>query len=70
MTYEELSAVVPESVKFASRNYQLHTVVSQMTGLQDFSFGKVAEYMGGMMAARQQRWQPVREGLLALSKLR
>jgi len=70
MTYEELSAVVPESVKLATRNHQLHHVVSRMTGLQDFSFGKVAEYMGGMMSARQHRWQPVREGLLALSKLR
>jgi hypothetical protein len=70
MTYEELSAVVPESVKVALQNYQFHQVMSQMTGLQDFSLGKVAEYMGGMMAARQKRWQPVHEGLQALQKLR
>lgn len=70
MTYEQLSKVVPESVKVAMRDYQMHRVVSQMTGLQEFSFGKIAEYMGGMMAARQKRWQPVTEGLLALQKLR
>jgi hypothetical protein len=70
MTYEQLSAVVPESVKTAMRNYQLHKVVSQMTGLQDFSLGKIAEFMGGMMSARQRRWHPVHEGLLALQKLR
>ena len=70
MTYEQLSAVVPESVKFAVQNYQLHHVVSAMTGLPDFSIEKVSEFMGGMMAARQRRWAPVREGLLALHNLR
>ena len=70
MTYEELNKVVPESVKVAMRNRQMHRVVSQMTGLQDFSFGKVAEFMGGMMSARQKRWQPVFEGLQALERLR
>jgi hypothetical protein len=29
MTYEELSAVVPESVKVALQNYQFHQVMSQ-----------------------------------------
>lgn len=70
LTYEQLSEVVPESVKVAMRNHQLHRVVAQTTGLTDFSLPKVAEFMGGMMAARQRRWAPVREGLLALSKLR
>jgi hypothetical protein len=70
MNYEQLSEVVPDSVKTAARNYQLHRVMAQRTGLQDFSLPKIAEYLGGMTAARQRRWAPVTEGLLALSKLR
>lgn len=70
LTYEQLSEVVPDSVKTAVQNRQLHKVMEQTTGLTEFTFPKIAEFMGGMMAARQRRWAPVREGLLALSKLR
>jgi hypothetical protein len=70
MTYEELGQVVPESVKIALENYQFHRVMSQMTGIPSFSEEKVAEYMGGMMSARRQRWRPVFDGLKALQNLR
>ena len=70
LTYEQLSEVIPDSVKTAVQNRQLHRVMAQTTGLTEFTLPKIAEYFGGMMAARQRRWAPVREGLLALSKLR
>lgn len=70
MTYEELNQVVPESVKTALENFQFHGVMSQMTGIPRFSEEKIAEYMGGMMSARQQRWRPVFDGLKALQNLR
>jgi hypothetical protein len=44
--------------------------MSQVTGIPKFSEEKIAEYMGGMMAARNQRWRPVFEGLKALQNLR
>jgi hypothetical protein len=69
-SYEDLAQVVPESVKIAFENYQFHKVMSQVTGIPKFSEEKIAEYMGGMMAARNQRWRPVFEGLKALQNLR
>lgn len=65
--YDEL---VPESVKLAMQDFQFHRVMSQMTGLPDFSIAKVAEYLGGMSAVRQQRYRTIRDGLMALQNLR
>jgi len=64
-----IEAFVPDSVKEASRNFQMHTVMSHLTGLEDFSIEKVSAYLGGRMAARRQKWRPVTEGLLALNNL-
>jgi len=64
-----LEAYVPESIKEASRNFQMHKVAGQITGLTDFSFEKIAEYMGGRFAARRLKWQPVADGLVALKQL-
>jgi hypothetical protein len=66
---EILEAYVPESIKEASRSFQMHKVASQITGLPDFSFAKVAEYMGGRFAARRMKWRPVADGLVALKQL-
>lgn len=69
-TYEQLAEVVPESIKIAFETYQFHKVMSQLTGIPQFSAEKVAEYVGGMSSARRQRWRPVFDGLQALKNLR
>ena len=64
-----IEAYVPESIKQASRNFQMNTVVSAMIGLNDFTFDKIAAYMGGRFAARRLKWRPVADGLVALQQL-
>ncbi len=66
---EIIEAYVPESIKEASRTFQMHHVARQMTGLEDFSIEKVAQYMGGRFAARRMKWRPVADGLVALRQL-
>ena len=65
-----IEAYVPDTIKEASRNFQMHKVVSQATGLEDFSLDKIANYMGGRLAARRLKWRPVVDGLVALKQLR
>jgi hypothetical protein len=65
-----IKAHLPDSVKRAISENQMHKVASVITGLDDFSIQKIAEYMGGRIAARHMKWRPVAEGLTALSQLR
>jgi len=67
---EIIKAHLPESVKQAITNYQMHKVASLITGLDDFSIEKIAGFMGGRMAARHIKWRPIAEGLTALDQLR
>jgi len=67
---EIIEAYVPESIKTASRTFQMDKVVSEITGLEEFSLQKIAEYMGGRFAARRLKWRPVADGLVALHNLR
>lgn len=60
---------VPESVKQLSRQFQIHKLATQITGLTDFSPEKIAAYLGGRIAARNIKWRPVADGLLALHEL-
>lgn len=64
-----IEAYVPETVKEASRSFQMHKVASQATGLDEFSIEKIANYMGGRLAARRLKWRPVVDGLVALQQL-
>ncbi len=66
---EIIEAYVPDSIKKASRSFQMHKVASRITGLTDFSIEKIAEYMGGRFAARRLKWRPVADGLVALRQL-
>lgn len=70
MTYEELDAVVPENVKLAYVNHQVHKLAAERTGLTDFSFASIARYMGEKIAARQVRHGIIMDGLTALKMLR
>jgi hypothetical protein len=65
-----IKAHLPESVKQAISGYQMHKVASTLTGLNEFSLDKIAEFMGGRMAARHMKWRPIAEGLTALAQLR
>lgn len=67
---EIIKAHLPESVKQAISNYQMHKVATVITGLEDFSIEKISEFMGGRIAARHMKWRPVAEGLTALAQLR
>lgn len=60
---------VPDSVKQMSRQFQMHKLATHITGLTDFSPAKVAAYLGGRIAARNIKWRPVADGLLALHEL-
>ncbi len=65
-----IESYVPEAIKQACRSGQTAKVATCVTGLDDFSFAKVAEYMGGRFAARRLKWRPVADGLVALQELR
>ena len=67
---EIIEAYVPESIKTLIRTGHMDKVASIMTGLDEFTLEKVAGYMGGRMAARRVRWQPIADGLTALRNLR
>ena len=67
---EIIEAYVPESIKEASRNFQMDKVAPFITGLDEYSIQKIAEYMGGKFAARRLKWRPVVDGLVALHNLR
>jgi hypothetical protein len=67
---EIIETYVPESVKLASRTFQMDKVAAQITGLDEFSLVKIAGYMGGRFAARRLKWRPVADGLVALHNLR
>lgn len=60
---------VPASVKLASENFQMHRIAEKMTGLDDFSLEKIALYLGGRVVARNAKWRPVADGLVALKSL-
>lgn len=66
---EVIQKYLPESLKTAIANNQMHKVASQITGLDDFSLRKIAEFLGGRYAARKMKWRPVADGLVALSNL-
>lgn len=61
---------VPDAVKQASENFQMHKVAAQLTGLDEFTMEKIALYLGGRVVARNAKWRPVADGLVALSNLR
>jgi len=60
---------VPKQAKECIAAYQTHELVGARTGLTDFSVEKVAQYLGGMAAARRKKWLPVADGLVSLAKL-
>ncbi len=70
MDITTLDALIPDSVKTAIRSHESTKVASTVTGLEQFSFADVAQYMGTKLAARRTKWRPVSDGLVALQKLR
>ena len=67
---EKMIESVPGEIKECIASHQTHEVVEDITGLGDFSLDKIAEYLGGMMTARRNKWRPVAQGLKALAELR
>ena len=67
---EIMNTYIPDSIKTLIRTGQMDKVASIMTGLDEFTIEKIAGYMGGRMAARKLRWQPVFDGLTALRNLK
>ncbi len=70
MDIKTLDALIPDSVKTAIRSHQSTKVASAVTGLENFSFADVAQYMGTKLASRRSKWRPISDGLVALRKLR
>ena len=72
MTPEELQRIfdsIPQGVKTAVQNHQCHKLAAVSTGLDEFTFDKIANYFGIKMANRKNKWRPVVESFLALKKL-
>lgn len=66
----KLAEELPVDVKRAVENFQMHKlaatqVVDDVGDLQKLSF-----YVGCKIAARQARWRPVCDGIIALQQLR
>jgi hypothetical protein len=69
---DELKAILenmPDPVKIAVTNYSTHKIASESTGLDEFTFDKIAMSIGTKMAERRNRWRPVADGLSALAEL-
>jgi len=67
---QTVNEFLPERIKTAARNNQFHHIVGARLGITDFSIEKIAEYLGGRIAARHMKWRPVRDGFQALRNLR
>ncbi len=68
--YELLDNLLPETIKEAVASYKETDIATMATGMNDFSFDKVAAYFGGRVAARRNRWRTVTAGLKAIHDLR
>ena len=70
LNYKDLENLIPDEIREAIATHQSHKLAEAMTGLQDFSFGKIAEYMGTKMAFRRAKYRPIGEGIQAMLDLR
>lgn len=64
-----LDAMLPESIKKLASSYNNHKIAEAQTGLTNFDFEKIAEYLGGRQAARRVKWATIYQGLQALKDL-
>ena len=69
MDKKTLDAMLPESIKTLAGSYNNHKIAEAQTGLTDFDFNKIAEYLGGRQAARRVKWATIYQGLKALKDL-
>ena len=70
MTEQELlEKAVPESIKEAISSYETYKVASLISGLKDFSFETVSQYLGTKLASRKGSWRSINRGLQALKSL-
>ena len=72
MDDRELKAVMenlPDSVKLAVTNYSTHKIASEATGVDEFTFDKIAMSVGVKIAERRSRWRHVADGFIALAEL-
>jgi hypothetical protein len=70
MTLEELSQMIPESVKLAMRNGQYHKVTAEMHGWKSTELPEILENFGTKLASRQVRYRVITDGLTALENLK
>lgn len=68
--FEILDSLLPGELKNAMENAESYKIASLITGLQRFEFGDIAGYLGTKIAARNLRYRPVVQGLLALNELK
>jgi hypothetical protein len=66
---ERMLESVPEELKECIAGYQMHAIAEQRTGLDEFTIPKIAEFLGGMAAARRAKWAPVADGIVAYAEL-
>ncbi len=69
MTFEELSQMIPESVKLAMRNGQFHKVAAEMNGWKTTELPEILESFGTKVASRQEKYRVITDGLSALENL-
>ena len=66
---EKMIESVPEELKECIASYQTHALAQERTGLSEFTVPKIAEFLGGMAAARRAKWAPVADGIVAYAEL-
>lgn len=67
--FETLDAMIPEGIKKLASTYNNHILAQARTGLAEFDFTKIAEYLGGRQAVRRIKWATINQGLHALKDL-
>jgi hypothetical protein len=70
MTFEELSQMIPDSVKLAMRNGQFHKVAAVMNGWKTTELPEILESFGTKVANRQEKYRVITDGLSALENLK
>jgi len=70
MTFEELSQMIPDSVKLAMRNGQFHRVAAAMNGWKTTELPEILESFGTKVANRQEKYRVITDGLSALENLK
>jgi CO dehydrogenase/acetyl-CoA synthase alpha subunit len=67
--YDFCNSMLTPCVREAIVSNQTYKIAQAMTGIEEFTFNNIADYIGTKVAQRHAKWRPVANGLLALNSL-